>query len=307
MESEMVVRFASHPRPFLVRHSYCANPDCPCQDVRLTFTETSDTGRALKRPISFVASVDVYRWQATSLPGRPAEVAAWVEEFLDRCPLSRRAEFKASYEECKRVARRKAEYVMDAEDVLEGILVPYTHLLGDRKPLSEGGDAYTFDVHYQGRHFLVDDCYCPNPRCDCREVCLDFFEAVTEQDGKCHVYQRFLGRVPFSGRLIVEKTFKFGQDEAHAVLAAWWKQYGDGLKLIKDRYRDVKQVGRRSLDVQRSRERAVRQPTAGPLVRDQRPDDSAAANTRVGRNAVCPCGSGKKFKKCCGRRTVLPS
>ena len=25
---------------------------------------------------------------------------------------------------------------------------------------------------------------------------------------------------------------------------------------------------------------------------------------RVGRNALCPCGSGKKFKKCCGSRRV---
>ncbi|MHC4574224.1 MAG: SEC-C metal-binding domain-containing protein [Planctomycetota bacterium] len=26
-----------------------------------------------------------------------------------------------------------------------------------------------------------------------------------------------------------------------------------------------------------------------------------AGNSRVGRNAPCPCGSGKKYKKCCGR------
>ena len=24
-------------------------------------------------------------------------------------------------------------------------------------------------------------------------------------------------------------------------------------------------------------------------------------NKKVGRNAPCPCGSGKKYKKCCGR------
>jgi uncharacterized protein YecA (UPF0149 family) len=26
-----------------------------------------------------------------------------------------------------------------------------------------------------------------------------------------------------------------------------------------------------------------------------------ARKHRVGRNELCPCGSGKKFKKCCGR------
>ena len=24
-------------------------------------------------------------------------------------------------------------------------------------------------------------------------------------------------------------------------------------------------------------------------------------DTKVGRNDMCPCGSGKKYKKCCGR------
>jgi uncharacterized protein len=26
--------------------------------------------------------------------------------------------------------------------------------------------------------------------------------------------------------------------------------------------------------------------------------------TEIGRNDSCPCGSGKKFKQCCGRRTL---
>ncbi len=30
-------------------------------------------------------------------------------------------------------------------------------------------------------------------------------------------------------------------------------------------------------------------------------DDTAAKSDRVGRNEVCPCGSGKKYKKCCGK------
>jgi len=33
------------------------------------------------------------------------------------------------------------------------------------------------------------------------------------------------------------------------------------------------------------------------LVREKAKDESGKA---VGRNDLCPCGSGKKFKKCCG-------
>jgi len=33
---------------------------------------------------------------------------------------------------------------------------------------------------------------------------------------------------------------------------------------------------------------------------DEEPDQAPAASAKVGRNDPCPCGSGKKYKKCCG-------
>jgi preprotein translocase subunit SecA len=33
----------------------------------------------------------------------------------------------------------------------------------------------------------------------------------------------------------------------------------------------------------------------------QRPAPAKRSLDRVGRNSACPCGSGKKYKKCCGR------
>ena len=37
-----------------------------------------------------------------------------------------------------------------------------------------------------------------------------------------------------------------------------------------------------------------------PLAADPQPQPDRAP-TKVGRNDPCPCGSGKKFKKCCGK------
>ena len=42
-------------------------------------------------------------------------------------------------------------------------------------------------------------------------------------------------------------------------------------------------------------------PFASPTAM-QSPADDAPDEPRVGRNAPCPCGSGKKYKKCCGSR-----
>ena len=134
-------------------------------------------------------------WEEGDPPGRSAKVTAWVHEFLDQCPAARRAEFKTKYEEGKRIARRKAEYVLDAKEVLEGALVSYAHVLSGKSPLSAGGNAYMFDVRYQGRAFLVEDRYCPNPHCDCQAVHLEFFEAVSQGNGK----QAYLSTVPGKG------------------------------------------------------------------------------------------------------------
>jgi hypothetical protein len=39
-----------------------------------------------------------------------------------------------------------------------------------------------------------------------------------------------------------------------------------------------------------------------PLAANRAPTDPLSRAARVGRNEPCPCGSGKKYKKCCGKR-----
>ena len=39
-----------------------------------------------------------------------------------------------------------------------------------------------------------------------------------------------------------------------------------------------------------------------PAARPAPSPGNTARTAKVGRNAPCPCGSGKKFKKCCGSR-----
>ncbi len=307
MELGYVVRFSSHSRPFLVKDTYCNNPDCKCNEVFLGFTEVSETERPLTNPLSFGARVNLDTWQEThQSPQRVPEVAAWIHEFLRECPPTRKAEFKASYEEGRRIARRRAEYTLDADEVLDGALVSYANILTETSALSAGGNAYTFDVRYQGREYLVEDRYCPNPRCDCESVHLEFFEAVSQPDGKLCIYQRFVGKVTFAGRLTVEERMKCRSAEAKGVLSAWWKECRDDLKVLKDRYQEVKEIGQRSLEARSSHRFATRQMPTNSIQEDVLPDDQPTANMKVGRNAPCPCGSGKKYKKCCWRKVALP-
>ena len=309
MEFGNLVRFSSHSRPFLVEDTYCSNPDCCCNAVVLKFTEVSDTGRSLKTPLSFTARVDLEAWQERDPPRRSPEVDAWIREFLNQCPPARRAEFKASYEQGRRIAKRRAEYTIDADDVLEGALLSYANVLTEERALSAGGGAYTFEFYHQGREYLVEDLYCPNPGCDCQEFHLEFFEVVSGDDDKqpaVRIDQRFLAKVTFSERLTVVAAPTCSRGEANAVLSAWWKEHRGDSKMFKDRYREVKQIGERSLQARPSHRLAALEATSSSIPEGLSLDDRPAGNVKVGRNAPCPCGSGKKYKKCCWRKADLP-
>jgi preprotein translocase subunit SecA len=42
-------------------------------------------------------------------------------------------------------------------------------------------------------------------------------------------------------------------------------------------------------------------PAPSPMAQAARRKEEVAVGNKVGRNDPCPCGSGKKYKKCCGR------
>ena len=177
-----IVRFSSHPRPFLVMDAYCDNPDCPCKTVTLGFTEVSDRGERVSNPLSFRARVDLETWQEESEhPRRSRQVADWVQEFLAECPVKERAEFKAAYKQQKWVARRLREYLIDPTDVVEGRLVSYADIITEEGALSGGGCGCSYRFFHKEREYLVEDTYCPNPDCRCEEVHVEFWECITRE------------------------------------------------------------------------------------------------------------------------------
>ncbi len=305
MELGNLVRFSTHPRPFRVWDTYCANPDCACQAVILTFEEIADSKQSSASPISFTSNVDLNSWQEKAPPQRSPQISEWVQEFLRKCPSARKAQFRSSYEEHKQMAKRKAECMLDVEDVLGGALISYCTIVTEQQALSEGGDSYTFRFYHEEREYLVEDRYCANPHCDCQAVHLEFFEVVSAGDGRqsaVKVHQRFLGKVTFAGQETVEQQVTCSLATARAVLSAWCQEWCEHAEMLKHRYAEVKEIGQRSLEAAPPQRLASLEATAGAsIIGDGPADERPDANVRVGRNAPCPCGSGKKYKKCCWR------
>ena len=70
-----------------------------------------------------------------------------------------------------------------------------------------------------------------------------------------------------------------------------------------ERYREEKRVARRIAEMEAWRDERVAIPASLPAGGGYVPPVQSAAgkSERVGRNDPCPCGSGSKYKKCCGR------
>ncbi len=305
MKLENVVRFSSHPRPFLISDDYCENPDCECIDVFLKFTEVDEKGSRLAAPLAFGMRVDLETWEEPDPPDRPPQIAEFAKEFLEGFPPEKREEFRAACDRTKKIVRRLADYRIRPEDVEDGTLVSYCDVASETGGLSRGGSTCSYRFRHEGREFAVENLYCCNPACHCRDAHLLFFEYMADPDGppdQGRLYERFRATVSLDGRREVEKDYvACSLDEAGEILAAWAERYPDDLRVLKSRYDDIKEIGRRSLASRGSRPARSRRPLPGDAYRDE----PAHSQGRTARNAPCPCGSGKKYKKCCGRNAPI--
>ncbi|MFN0052768.1 MAG: SEC-C metal-binding domain-containing protein [Planctomycetales bacterium] len=276
----------------------------------MTLREIGDSGKEGAQPLEVALRVDLTTWEECDPPKRSLQTAEWVRQFLSDFPTARQAELKARLQSHKQTARRLAEYRIDPQEVIESLLFSYSNLVGDRGALSNGGRDYAFEFVHQDCLYLVEDLYCPNPTCDCQAVEIQFWkQANQKRDGieKLLIVPMFLGKMSFSGEVQIVSRKDCAPDVAEAVFSAWRDRYRNQLPLLKDRYQKVKAIGQRSLDAAETptvrRPHAVAQRTARPLdliVPKALQDEAPARQKRVGRNEPCPCGSGKKYKKCCG-------
>jgi hypothetical protein len=137
------------------------------------------------------------------------------------------------------------------------------------------------DLYVVGeRCFTALDYYCANPECPCIDVQIVFLTSERKKLGAVTL------AVPDGRRtLVAELAPGVSEDEVAHLADLFLRRHG-AERLAARRTRIHEEVGV-----------ALYAGTVG----DARAPASAAPSRKVGRNEACPCGSGKKFKKCCGK------
>ena len=260
---------------YLAYTHVCQNPVCQCNVVDIKFVPTNDIELDNKQAISFEVSLDVVSKSIT--PETKGEIN---ENFANSLVKDFSEEDWGSlykhYISRKIIASEATDLttvdaVFPVEDIeYESLLIFYSDIIPYSRPVI---------LTVEKKNFYVDDMYCVKPDCHCNEAHLLFIpydnsgqlETSREEETyiilnlKTHFWGlKERGKCTISGKALMDTFF-----EKEGIV-----------DLYKTRYKTMRELYKkyRSTSYQNNTVRTL---------------------DKVGRNDPCPCGSGKKYKKCC--------
>ncbi len=136
-------------------------------------------------------------------------------------------------------------------------------------------DDFQFIISLEDKRYIVIDNYCITPGCRCNDVGITIF-SIDEKDE--------LGSI-FTDTVKLKAKEVHPQSSSKQYLLKCWEQFNIAYPDLKDsfqkRHKEMKRVGAEIAKLSGNFQ--------APVV----------TNKKVNRNDPCPCGSGKKYKKCC--------
>ncbi len=263
-------------RTFLAAPSVCPNPACDCEEVHL---DIYDQGfRSVDEDVLYSFAVQLKKRELspeqTETPN--LEDLYFAKSFLAELTNDDWVLLFRCY--CDLKGRRASslnfdqdyDFVFPLEDIQNNLMVAYQSVV-KHAPLLE--------IFVGKRLFLIDDNYCLSPGCACSNMVLTVF--YWEGPKK-----------PFSSSVRFDyKTAKSSIQESHDLIPT--EQIIE--KLRNKNHRSFFEKRHHFLK---------RQFALFLRKRNLLENKNTTSQTKVGRNDPCPCGSGKKFKKCCANKII---
>ena len=256
----------------------CVNPRCDCREMDV-YAWRVDSAREIAPVAKDILGaklhidtgiVSVPQDLSPDRAGGPAAPA--MDELRAALRPDVLAYFRQRWQRVKGQQRRDEWRTADWSRIDRDALVPFMEIFPSDWDLA---------VIVNGRRYWVIDCWCLRPGCACQEIAVDFIDSAGVPTG--------MARIDVGAWAVT----KSDNDEAARLadrVIAHTSLRGE-FRARRTRVRGVAHALPRFLE-----SRGVRPPASGPLERQH----TGTGVAKVGRNAPCPCGSGKKFKRCCG-------
>jgi hypothetical protein len=266
--------------------TFCDSPECQCRSVSVEAVKVpSGTGDVVRRDNQLVIMTDA---DGTEPPELGQTWDLWIDidtgvltdseadlidlsSQPDLVPLAEALDMSLLDKLARMCLQQKRQRIHEGS--VRTDLDLRSWISGDKLAWAEVFNTVRADgYHYRGSDYFAVDYYCVMPDCDCDDVDLAF--AGEEPAGEVRIE---LG----SGE--TELIPGPGGAEVLPVLWDHFLKRHHGVDILRRRSAAMKRFGREYIT----------------SVSEQRQEERPSV--KVGRNQPCPCGSGKKYKRCCGR------
>jgi hypothetical protein len=252
------------PTRFYFDYIICRNPDCHCNGVIMQLSNK-------ERVLDFFFDFSTESYKPSEFTKEETMILNTFIDFMksDKQNSLTVDYFKKQYDLVKKNEQNRKEVL---EEFPLGGFLPYNEILWE--------DDY-LTINWNDRNYLLYDAYCVTPDCPCTTAALHLFENI-HKTGM---------RQPEFSFIYDYKTQNI--DEPMGIKPKNAKQFTDTFPLslqkkLKQRHRRLKE------EVKQEITKKIEQEKYSSVQREKR---------KIGRNDPCPCGSGKKYKKCCGSIT----
>lgn len=250
---------------YILDDYYCTNPFCDCNHVTLSFRDQDNNDNR----ISFLFH---FNRTHSPLPEQPKITKTQtdiIKRFAKELPDELLLLFKQRYMEAKAYGEKKPMSYMVFE---AGRYVNYLELFPRTKESLEFG--------FDKVRYFAEDSYEMDSRNDNKDIQLDFFKFDLDNEKQARI---FTYTYHFNEKSREEEDGKLPPEHS-ALMIALNNGIPNLLNILKDRYKETKKIGE---DLLKQAPKATIQ------------------HLHINRNEPCPCGSGKKFKRCCGAKEKL--
>ena len=266
---------------YRIQWSICENPLCTCEDVEFAFEGVDDGPPGVANDMSrYVFSLDVGEKRIVSKDDRALSTATsnFARAFMKDLDTNQWNDIQTAFYSYKVHVTKNCDIeelnpAFPMEQIeYEGIMVGWQDIFPYAEDISinDGPTQYYFD-----------DQYCINSTCSCKDVALAILpiENGIAQGGDSSPAVRYNY---MNGKWKLETLPADNSQPVGRIMGKLSESLPDLSGTLKTRHGILRRL-------------------YGKYRQNQGLETTGQPKQKIGRNEPCPCGSGKKYKMCCGR------
>jgi hypothetical protein len=272
----ILVQFSGIDQKMFIRDEYWTDPTCDCTIATLRFFEVSKEGETVSE--WFLIKLDMKTWEIKENKFFNIMIDAdkMIKEFVEGLDGIKETLTIHSMRVKGLDTSNAVDFMTHKTEkmILEGLVLGYEEIFGKAEMISFSMDSEEKNT------WTIDDQYCSSPKCLCNEAVLTFFKIDKEKYQQAPAFSIRMNIKNYSYDVEYNEV---GIKKINEVMDHLKAHEPEILKTIYKRYYDVKTV------------------TKDVLKKHRIGENQSQSKIKVGRNDPCTCGSGKKYKKCCGK------